>query len=64
MRIWRFLAVPADSPSGLVWRWLEERADSSARHSNKDFQPYFECLSDAREHGYAGPNPRPHPSGA
>ena len=41
--------VPAGHAHGYVWKWLckEPKAES-----NTTFALYYDCLSDARKHGY------------
>jgi hypothetical protein len=64
MKIWKFFAVPASGTSRFGWRWREENQGRPARESEKAFDLYFDCVQDARDNGYSGPNPRPEPFGA
>ena len=42
-------AVPGGSPSDFVWTW--QSADEGSTPS-RCFSFYFDCLTDARNHGY------------
>ena len=43
-------AVGQGGDAGYAWKW---RCDKKNASSAKTFAYYYDCLSDAREHGYA-----------
>ncbi len=53
--VWRFVALPAGTRSAYVWHWLceNERGEVELR-SARGYAFYYECLEDARRHGYDG----------
>ena len=52
---WRFFAVRARTPSGFKWQW--QKKVSAAAVTSPPFDFYFDCVSNARDNGYAGPLP-------
>jgi hypothetical protein len=64
MHLWKFIAVPSPSRAGFGWRWREERNGAVTRESRDIFDLYYDCVEDARAHGYSGENPRPEEGGA
>jgi hypothetical protein len=52
---WHFFAVRAARPSGFTWQWQKQGARVLVTSAPFDF--YFDCVSDARDKGYAGPLP-------
>ena len=44
------LPVPAGHANGYVWKW---RCNEPKAESKTTFTLYYDCLSDARKHGYA-----------
>ena len=55
--IWSFYAVSARTATGLAWYWQSRRRDGSASRSIA-FDYYYDCITDARKHGYRGALPR------
>ena len=53
--VWRFVALPAGTGAGYVWHWLceSERGEVIGR-SDGGYRFYYDCLEDARRHGYNG----------
>ena len=43
-------AVAQGGEPAYAWKW---RCDEQGKHSAKTFTYYYDCLTDAREHGYA-----------
>lgn len=65
MTTWKFIAVRAKTPYLFRWHWRHSaRGEGQPSQSSKKFDLYFDCVQDAREHGYTGPMPRPTESGA
>ena len=52
---WEFFAVRAARPSGFTWQWQKQGTRVPATSAPFDY--YFDCISDARGKGYAGPLP-------
>jgi hypothetical protein len=52
---WHFFAVRAVNSFGFGWQWRKQ--SSKAATTSLPFDFYFDCVSDARGHGYAGPLP-------
>jgi hypothetical protein len=52
---WQFFAVHATTSSGFTWQWHKQGTAGAALSAPFDF--YFDCVSDARRRGYAGPLP-------
>jgi hypothetical protein len=52
---WHFFAVRAVNSFGFGWQWRKQ--SSKAAMTSLPFDFYFDCVSDARSHGYAGPLP-------
>ena len=50
---WQIFAVIAKTPSGFKWQWRRLGGTSAATSVMFDF--YFDCITNARTHGYAGP---------
>jgi hypothetical protein len=42
-------SVPSPDVNGYAWKW---RCADSATESAQSFQLYFDCLTDAKRHGY------------
>jgi hypothetical protein len=59
--VWRFVALPAGKGSAYVWhgRHENERGEVLLR-SATGYAFYYECLEDARKHGYGGLAEDPH----
>ena len=55
MATWHFLAVRAATPFGFTWQWQKQNGKTVVTSVPFDF--YFDCVSDARDNGYAGPLP-------
>jgi hypothetical protein len=49
MKIAEIYAVPAAGEPGYAWKW---RSTNSKATSAGTFHLYFDCVTDAREHGY------------
>lgn len=52
---WQFFAVTAATASGFMWQWEKRSAEEILKGAAFAF--YFDCISDARDNGYAGPLP-------
>ena len=52
---WKFFAVSAPTASGFTWQW--EKRGPEEILMGAPFSFYFDCVSDARKNGYAGPLP-------
>jgi hypothetical protein len=52
---WHFFAVRAATPSGFRWHWQKQGAKVPV--TSIAFEFYFDCISNARDKGYAGPLP-------
>lgn len=52
---WSFFAVSGTLPSEFRWQWQKQGAAPAVTSPLFDF--YFDCISDARANGYAGPLP-------
>lgn len=53
--VWRFVALPAATQSAYVWHWLcENNRGEVELRSAGGYAYYYECLEDARRHGYGG----------
>ena len=52
MTTWQFIAVRAVTPFGFTWQW--QRQDGKTIVTSVAFDFYFDCVSDARDNGYAG----------
>ncbi|MGE5522887.1 MAG: hypothetical protein ACM3SS_04160 [Rhodospirillaceae bacterium] len=53
--VWRFVALPSGARSAYVWHWLcEDEQGEVVMRSAKGYAYYYECLEDARKHGYGG----------
>jgi hypothetical protein len=55
-KTWQFFAVDANTQTGFTWQWRNE--DACAQTTSLVFNFYFDCVSDARLNGYAGPLPQ------
>ena len=53
---WHFFAVSAATQTGFAWQWQKKR-DNKEPVTSASFDFYFDCISDARANGYAGPLP-------
>ena len=51
---WFFFAIAANTPTGFTWQW-QKAASPTLTSGHFDF--YFDCVADARAHGYTGPLP-------
>ncbi|MGZ9013837.1 MAG: hypothetical protein ACXW2L_16435 [Burkholderiales bacterium] len=51
---WHFFAVRAATPSGFRWQWQKQGTTVIV---SAPFDYYFDCISNARDKGYAGPPP-------
>jgi hypothetical protein len=49
MRLVEIVHVPARGRFGYKWRW---RSEDRATRSERSFDLYYECVEDARAHGY------------
>jgi hypothetical protein len=59
--VWRFVALPAGKGSAYVWHWLHENERGEVLlRSATGYAFYYECLEDARRHGYGGLAEDPH----
>ena len=56
---WNFFAVLGSIPSEFKWQWQKQAAvrAAAAAVTSPPFDFYFDCVSDARANGYAGPLP-------
>ena len=54
---WQFHAVRADNAFGFKWYWQRRYADGSSSQTEMPFDYYYDCIEDARRHGYRGPLP-------
>lgn len=56
--VWRFVALAAGTQSEYLWRWLceNERGEVEMR-SAKGYAFFYDCLEDARRHGYGARAP-------
>lgn len=54
---WYFHAVCATNEFGFRWLWQFRRADGSSSESKVPFDYYYDCIEDARKHGFRGPFP-------
>jgi hypothetical protein len=53
--VWRFVALPAGKGSAYVWHWRHENERGEVLlRSAAGYAFYYECLEDARKHGYGG----------
>lgn len=52
---WNFFAVLGALPAEFKWQWQKQGAGPPVTSPPFDF--YFDCISDARVYGYAGPLP-------
>lgn len=52
---WHFFAVRAATPSGFRWQW--QKQGTPVIVTSVPFDYYFDCISNARDNGYAGPPP-------
>ena len=53
--VWRFVARPAGNISAYSWQWLcENNSGEVVLRSATRYAFYYECLEDARKHGYGG----------
>ncbi len=56
---WQFIALPAQVSSEYVWYWRRENQKGRPdKQSARTFSFYYECLEDARQHGYMGLPPQ------
>ena len=55
MTTWQFMTVRAVTPFGFTWQW--QKQDERTVVTSVPFDFYFDCVSDARDNGYAGPLP-------
>ncbi|HSQ03634.1 MAG TPA: hypothetical protein VLN59_06355 [Burkholderiales bacterium] len=56
---WRFIALPTQISSEYVWYWRREKEKGKPEEqSSRTFSFYYECLEDARQHGYSGLPPQ------
>lgn len=61
--VWRFMALPAGTNSAYVWHWLCENDKGEVElRSARGYAFYYECLEDARRHGYGGLPPQGAPA--
>ena len=51
---WQFFAILAATPRGFTWHW-QRQGTKTVTSAAFDF--YFDCISDARRHGYRGELP-------
>jgi hypothetical protein len=59
--VWRFVGLPAEKGSAYVWHWLRENERGEVLlRSAAGYAFYYECLEDARRHGYGGLAEDPH----
>jgi hypothetical protein len=59
MPAWQILPVPADSRFGYAWRWKREDVQGHTECvSEKEFAYYYDCVMDAKKHGFNPDAPR------
>lgn len=54
MEEWKFVAVTAKGAAGFAWQWQKVEEGRAVKESTKCFDYYYECVQDARTHGYDG----------
>lgn len=54
---WYFHAVRATNEFGFTWRWQRGGAGGSLSECGAPFSYYYDCIEDARKHGFRGPLP-------
>ncbi len=59
MYAWQILPVPAKSATGYAWQWQREDLQGHTDLvSDKRFAYYYDCVSDAKKHGFDPEAPR------
>jgi len=59
MFAWQILPVPLSGSGGYKWQWKREDADGKTnRVSRKRFAYYYDCVMDAKKHGFEPDAPR------
>lgn len=49
---WEIIPVKSDGPIGYKWRWIRTTNTKVVEVSKKRFDYYYDCVTDARRHGY------------
>jgi hypothetical protein len=59
MYAWQILPVPTHGAVGYAWQWKREDAQGHTnRVSQKRFAFYYDCVMDAKKHGFNPESPR------
>jgi len=59
MYAWQILPVPTDDNVGYAWQWRREDSQGNTdRVSEKEFTYYYDCVMDAKKHGFNPEAPR------
>ncbi len=51
---WKILSVKSNAPIGYKWRWIKSRDGKIVEDCGEGFDYYYDCLVDARKHGFHG----------
>ena len=57
MQLAQIVPIAAADPHGFAWKW---RCVASKAESKQAFSLYYDCVCDARKHGYQVDLPRAH----
>jgi len=58
MYSWKILPVKSGTPAGFKWFWRKTSADGATVVESKvQFDYYYDCVTDAKAHGYEPPAP-------
>ncbi|MGZ5175056.1 MAG: hypothetical protein ACXWIS_12805 [Burkholderiales bacterium] len=54
---WYFHAVRARNAFGFRWYWQKRGTGAAPSQQSTPFNYYYDCIEDARKHGFRGPLP-------
>lgn len=49
---WKIVPVKSSAPIGYKWRWIKARDGKIVEECREGFGYYYDCLLDARKHGF------------
>lgn len=56
MHTWTIIPVKSGNETGYKWKWKRaDRAGAVVERSQQAFDYYFDCVTDAKKHGYEPP---------